>query len=334
MSSSFSPSLGVYAAIRIDPTAMVAHLDVQATEEARQIHPKTYLILTAFDLSLPFPGRDWYTYNVCPVGPSLRAVDEKRGFESDMCVPIFPNEAHPAGRASVRPDGVFPYDNCFHWAGLDLDVRVRAREGGFDNTGAIALPVRQQMDLEALLAPDLGRARRTRSTRGQAVSVPPNHVSTPTQSPSPPLTAEQPEDVAGSSETNIFEPPEDLQDPEYTPPVELWLDLADNLKQEDIGDPVDLYKERFAIISIIRRAHERNPDLPTLREYLAPPPDHYVGDDSDSDSYMSEIASSYVSEADESEPSDDAVSKPRRFRPTKLLRKLGSSVRGVLCFPF
>ena len=48
MSSSVSPTLGVYAAIRMDPTAMVAHLDAQAAEEARGIQPKTYLILTAF----------------------------------------------------------------------------------------------------------------------------------------------------------------------------------------------------------------------------------------------------------------------------------------------
>ena len=48
MSSSFTPALSAYAAIRIDPTAMVAHLDAQAVEEARGIHPKTYLIWTAF----------------------------------------------------------------------------------------------------------------------------------------------------------------------------------------------------------------------------------------------------------------------------------------------
>ena len=42
------PALGVYAAIQMDPLAMVAHLDERAAEEAREIRPKTYLILTAF----------------------------------------------------------------------------------------------------------------------------------------------------------------------------------------------------------------------------------------------------------------------------------------------
>ena len=47
MSFPCCPSLSVYAAIRMDPATMVAHLDAQAIKEAREIHPKTYLILTS-----------------------------------------------------------------------------------------------------------------------------------------------------------------------------------------------------------------------------------------------------------------------------------------------
>ena len=273
MSSSFSPALGAYAAIRMDPTAMVAHLDAQAAEEAQEIRPKTYLVLTAFvclpsfsqvyvnvahtpyqDLSLPFPGREWYTYNVRPVGPSIRAVHEKRGFESDMCVPIFPNEAHPTGRPPVHPSSDFPYDNCYHWAAMDLDVRVSSREEGFDNARAIRLPVRQRMDMHTQFRPDLGRAKRTRLAREEAASAPPDH--TALSESSPPLPGmEQPEDVSTSDEVDIFEPPEDFRDPEYIPLVHLWLDVADNLKQEDIGDPVDLYRERFAIMRCVECRH-------------------------------------------------------------------------------
>ena len=54
MSSSFSPTLSVYAAIRMDPTAMVAHLDARAVEEAQELRPKTYLILTTL-VCLPLP---------------------------------------------------------------------------------------------------------------------------------------------------------------------------------------------------------------------------------------------------------------------------------------
>ncbi|PIL33730.1 hypothetical protein GSI_04355 [Ganoderma sinense ZZ0214-1] len=331
MPSSITPPLGAYATIRMDPTAMVAHLDAQAVEEAGKIRPKTYLILTSFALTSLLSGGKWFVYDVRPVGPSLRAVDEKRGYESDMCVPIFPNEAHPAGRTSARPATPFPYDNCYHWAGLDLDVRVRAREEGFDKTHATRLPAGEQIDMDTQLRRDLGRAKRTRLAREQAASVPPSDHPSALESLSPPPGSEVPAHVVASDEADIFEPPEDFEDPEYMPLVDLWLNLVDNLKQEDIGDPVDLYRERFAIMNIIKRAHERNPYLPTLREYLAPPEDSYV-DDSDCDSFMSRTASSYVSEADESELSDEGVSKPKRFRPAKLLRKLGSSVRGLLCF--
>lgn len=184
-----------------------------------------------------------------PIGPSLRAVDEKHGFESDMCAPIFPNETHPSGRPSVRPDGVFPYNNCYHWAAMDLDVRVQAREDGFDHTRAIELSAGEQLDMAMLFRPDLGRAKRTQMAREQAASKLPDRASAP-ESSSPLPTAEHPKDpdVAASDEVDIFQPPVDFEDPEYVPLVHLWLDLEDNLKQEDIGDPVDLYRERLAII--------------------------------------------------------------------------------------
>ncbi|KAI1790357.1 hypothetical protein LXA43DRAFT_1095508 [Ganoderma leucocontextum] len=306
MSSSFCPAPGVYAAIRMDPTAMVAHLDARALEEAQEIRPKTYLVLAAFDLSFPFPGRPWYGYNVWPVGPSLRAVDEKRCLEPDMCVPIFPNETHPAGRPPAHPDSAFPYDNCYHWAAMDLDVRVHAREEGFDNTRAVRMLARQRVQMSSVLGSDRGRARRARLAREQAVSVPPDHTSAPESSS--PSTCEQPKDAATPVEVDIFAPLEDFQDPEYIPLFHLWLDLPSNLKQEDIGNPVDLYRERFAITSIIRRAHARNPELPTLKEYIALHEDPYIGG-SDSESYMS---SEYASEDDELEPSDDSVCKPKR----------------------
>ncbi len=251
----------------MDPAAMVAHLDARALEEATELRPKTYLVLAASvrflkphgriraadmsslqGLSLPFPGHSWYGFNIWPVGPSLRVVDEKRGIEPDMCVPIFPNEVHPAGRAPVRPSSAFPYNHCYHWVGLKMDVRVHAREEGFDNARAIRLPAGDRVDMTALFGLDRGRAKRTRLARDQAASLPPDCVSAP-ESSSPPTTgSEQPENATTSVEVDIFAPQKDMQDPEYTPLFHLWLDLPENLKQEDIGDPVDLYKERYAIM--------------------------------------------------------------------------------------
>ena len=63
--------------------------------------------------------------------------------------------------------------------------------------------------------------------------------------------------------------------------------------------------------SIIKRAHERNPGLFTLREHIALHHDPYIGD-SDSDSYISRTDSEFASEGDASEREDDYVGKPKR----------------------
>ncbi|PIL33492.1 hypothetical protein GSI_04115 [Ganoderma sinense ZZ0214-1] len=237
--------------------AKVAHLEAHAMEKAQELELAasqdvsglncismftSYIFTHRFkayspsqDLSLPFSGRDWYTDNIYPVGPSLRAVDENRGFESDMRIPIF------------------------------------LSKGGFDNAGAIALPVGQETDFEALLASDLAWLAREQAAQPECSSSP--------------CDVEQPKDVAGSCESGIFEPPEDFQDPEHIPLVRLWLDITADLKQRDISHPVDLYStsEQFAITitSIIRRAYERNSELATLVEYIA----YY----SSSESYLSKI---------------------------------------------
>ncbi|KAM5537907.1 hypothetical protein V8D89_008383 [Ganoderma adspersum] len=319
------PPVSAYAVIQMDPTTMVTHLDAQALEEAQEIRPKKYLILTSFGLSFPFHGHPWSVYDVWPVGPSLRAVDEKRGLEPDMCIPIHPNETHPTGRAPAHPSSPFPYNNCYHWACTKLDLRVHVTEEGFDKTRAIRLPAGDMVDMTSLFSTDRGRGKRALLARKHAAPTSPSAPA--------PATSEPSKDATVGAEADVFEPPtKDFKDPEYIPLVHLWLDLPANLEQEDIGDPVDLYRERFAITSIIRRAHERNPELPSLREYIALRQDPYIGD-SDSDSFVSGTASELTSEPDESEPEEDYIDKPKRFRPAKLLQKLRSSIRGMLCMP-
>lgn len=48
---------------------------------------------------------------------------------------------------------------------------------------------------------------------------------------------------------NIFAGPN--QDVGIIPLVDLWLDLAENLKQEDIPNPLELLKERDAVVRYI-----------------------------------------------------------------------------------
>ncbi|KAI0690781.1 hypothetical protein C8T65DRAFT_527480, partial [Cerioporus squamosus] len=130
----FAPSPLDYAAIRLDPVAMVKHLgDPLALEAARNIDPKTYLVHLSWDTAFPFPGKPWYGFTASLVGPSLRVPDEGQCISADMCIPIFPNTAHPLGREPLRPmPRTFPYDNCYHWSLTDMKIRVVASPEGFD----------------------------------------------------------------------------------------------------------------------------------------------------------------------------------------------------------
>ncbi|TFK83906.1 hypothetical protein K466DRAFT_474879, partial [Polyporus arcularius HHB13444] len=130
----YCPTTYSYAVIRMDPVAMVEHLDEEALNSAKLLRPKSYVAYIDCDHSLPFPGVPWYGFNVRLVAPSLPSADEERCITPDMCTPIFPNTTHPHGRPPLNPEpsGSFPYTNCYHWPDLELDVRVLARPEGFD----------------------------------------------------------------------------------------------------------------------------------------------------------------------------------------------------------
>lgn len=119
----------------------------------------TLTILMPFpqEMELPFPGKPWYRYRVCPIAPTLRAEDKEEGYAPDMCIPIFPNTSHPLGRPSVRTVPVFPYDNCYHWAEFRTDIRVRARPELFDERRAILLPGAEKVDMNRHLGEDIPR---------------------------------------------------------------------------------------------------------------------------------------------------------------------------------
>ena len=52
MSLPSTPPGSAYAVIQMDPVAVVSHLDARALEEAQELRPKKYLILTSFVCSL------------------------------------------------------------------------------------------------------------------------------------------------------------------------------------------------------------------------------------------------------------------------------------------
>ncbi|TFK83903.1 hypothetical protein K466DRAFT_497572, partial [Polyporus arcularius HHB13444] len=136
----FCPSPGSYAVIRMDPIAMVEHLhDPVALSAAEAVEAKSYLVYIDRDLSLPFPGKPWYSFSICLLATTLRKADVERGTTPEMCLPIAPNERHPLGREPLRTDPPFPFPSCYHWVSVNADVRVRARHEGFNTDDAVRL---------------------------------------------------------------------------------------------------------------------------------------------------------------------------------------------------
>ncbi|KAI0664048.1 hypothetical protein C8Q70DRAFT_215498 [Cubamyces menziesii] len=289
----YSPSPRSYAVIRLDPVGMVRPFnDAQALLEAQAMQPKPYLIYLRMERALPWPDQPWYRFEIEPIATTLRPEDEARGITSDMCIPIFPNTNHPAARESLQPspEGLFPYDNCYHWFQAKLvDVRIKARPELFDETNAVSISVRTRIrTLLRLWEEDGDKMMKNRKRLQQA----PTEVRLPSKCDGPepqPLRASVSCDTAGqhltqleasevSSETfslcsarsshsnhsldnlaamDIFSGPND--DVELVPLVDLWIsELGDHLKQEDIPDPQEMYAEFEHIAQIVKEARIRS----------------------------------------------------------------------------
>ena len=190
-----------------------------------------------------------------------------------MCIPIFPNTNHPTGRESLQPspEGLFPYDNCYHWFQPKLvDVRIKARPEMFDETNAVSISVRTRIrTLMRLLDEDDDKMyARIQKMRQESATIQPPPENAPNASQSVDISGscdavrEVPVDLkdadvsslcsARSSHSNhsldnlaamdIFSGPND--DVELVPLVDLWIsELGDHLKQEDIPDPQEMHAE-------------------------------------------------------------------------------------------
>ncbi|KAI9067447.1 hypothetical protein FKP32DRAFT_1588548 [Trametes sanguinea] len=291
----FSPSPGAYAVIRLNPVEMVKHLDdAQALEQAKALTPRFHLVYLSIELALPFPGRPWYRFRVSPIATKLRKEDPEIGITPAMCIPIYPNTVHPNGRPPLRPQGVFPYSNCYHWIENIIQVRVRARPEGFDETNVIRLSYDSMSDMAEIWAEDVMAAISAEEAaeaakftgavddaslhaqgdaHGHADEIDGHFSSPPLQAP-----AETPADdvdrtsIASASSASDDEFADDLEplatmdifsgpkcDVDLVPLVDLWIsELSDYLKEEDIPDPDDLFAECEQIAQIVRDARIRS----------------------------------------------------------------------------
>ncbi|PIL33728.1 hypothetical protein GSI_04353 [Ganoderma sinense ZZ0214-1] len=274
----YSPNPHCYAILRIDHLATVEHFPYpDIIDAAKKMQPKTYLVYLRNALSIPFPQDPWFPFIVVPVAPLQPPADGH--FTPEMCIPIYPNASHPAGREPVHTELPFPYDNCYHWSNArGFNVRVRPRKNGyFDEDVAVRPRIRDEGELWRMVAAD-----RTKVEEADAPDRPMETPlpATPVSIGPKPDTQEDCSSIQGG-ELGLAqdEPLENdlgevdgqscasdevisefqaivgmgvfgtrLDNKDDYPLVDVWLELADHLKQEDIPDPRNFYAECDTLI--------------------------------------------------------------------------------------
>ncbi|KAI0800154.1 hypothetical protein C8Q74DRAFT_1363938 [Fomes fomentarius] len=273
----FAPLPGRYAVMRVNPTATLEQYGYEdlLAAAAKDIQPKSYLQLT-----LPFPNKPWYPMRVSPIAPCLGPIDDKTGMTADMCIPIYPNTNHPTARAPVHTEAEFPYNNCYHWSRAQLNVRIRCPPEMFDIDHAVKLPVTSKIELFHLRSIDYLRMEEFEKLHqipafGAQVVASPTRLTSENLSTHEiaedsavecaldpqvneegrhPSTAEETSsNVSGNSSNSVNEIVSELVgmgifgDPntnmDLYPVVDIWFDLTSHLRQEEIPNPIALYKE-------------------------------------------------------------------------------------------
>ncbi|KAJ8461989.1 hypothetical protein ONZ51_g11188 [Trametes cubensis] len=342
----YSPTPGSYAVIRLNPVEMVRSFnDSEALNQAQAMQPKSYLVYLHWELALPFPDQPWYKFDIRPIATSLRPEDKARCISSDMCIPIYPNTKHPNGREPLRPqpEGLFPYDNCYHWFDMKARVRIRARPEEFDETNAVALDFLNQEQMLEYWDEDglrMGKNQRKREAEAalqhspdaltDVVDVLPKPTASIDRVDDPPrirdaglqspLDLEDADglsmcsDCTTASEERSMCSLDDLaamnifsgpnDDVDVMPLVDLWIsELAEHLKPEDIPSPLEMYAEFDHIANIVRQARVR--------------------------SYAALMAPAHLSNEDTDSMIDDIASEKTKFKfwPPGYRRKLRAQVK-------
>lgn len=228
------------------------------------------------------------------IAPSLREEDAVRGITADMCVPIYPNEKHPAGRQPLRPTRPFPYTNCYHWCNIsELEIRVLPRPELFNEDQTIHLSFGERLQFGDHQYDDMLRSKRlvsdaatseqrVLSSAKPASPLPPPIAPLPRTESGPPAptdvydaphgkppsvaTASSRSSSASSASRSVNSRESYLNsvdeimtifgggnaDLDLLPLCELWMDMAAQLKEEDIPSPAGFFEERDEIVKYVK----------------------------------------------------------------------------------
>ncbi|RPD57880.1 hypothetical protein L227DRAFT_577573 [Lentinus tigrinus ALCF2SS1-6] len=268
-----TPAEGTYAVISVATELMVQHLnDPQADAEAEALDQEGGLYIVYLDKILvePQPDDPWFSFSAILVSPKIRRSDQAQHVTYDMCVPIFPNTTHPEGREPLNTEPKFPFTNCYHWPGLEMDIRLLRNPAGFETSNVVSLPFSERQKMRNYFYDD-----RTKSKRMSDDACILCHLLqlgfedrlVQDGAPIMPHTCYSRSSTAGSGSSGSQHPPardtplEEML--ELTPLVYLVPDLS-LLEQDEIDVPEKLLEERDGIAKIIQDARERNPDAPPL----------------------------------------------------------------------
>ncbi|KAI0350638.1 hypothetical protein OH77DRAFT_1524768 [Trametes cingulata] len=250
----FCPLPGTYVVAQIDVQATLAGVeDPTAFAAASGMQPRKYLVYLHTPLQLPCPGGGPYKYLAYFVGPDPRPDEPENFITSDMCIPIYPNTNHPTGRAPVHPETLFPFTNCSHWVGWDLERKVRVLEGNYPDELSVKLSSRQHVDMESYCGEDLTRSHQAKMKHGGQTEVEQpiaeeEPAASSTDEASLAQISELSECSSGSLEDIDIFGLEPRDDDELLPVVKVWLDLAGHFADKDIPNPRGFVEESEAVI--------------------------------------------------------------------------------------
>ncbi|RPD56391.1 hypothetical protein L227DRAFT_614542 [Lentinus tigrinus ALCF2SS1-6] len=280
----FLPVDHSFVVIRMDPVAMVRHLnDPEALRAAEALSSQSYLVYLYEHKRLGIWGPEpWYPFDIHLIGPCLRPAHREQCITSDMCTPIYPNSDHPSGRAPVHTEPPFPFDNCYFWSGLKMQIRVCPQEEDFDWDVATRLPGRGERLLRRNeMCDGLAQAAAERARQHQPD---PDPESCTSDSDLAPIHSSLQEadgsavspyvddgtsslyrdgdsayscsiiastDVSSYADTitewrRLFADP--MKTPEFHPLCHLWVNIATDIKQDEIPNPIHFLEERDAVV--------------------------------------------------------------------------------------
>ncbi|KAJ2998289.1 hypothetical protein NUW54_g7048 [Trametes sanguinea] len=115
-------------------------------------------------LDLPFPTNSWFKFLIYLIAPTLLYNDPSDGMTSDMCIPVYPNTVHPAGRSPLYTEEPFPFANCYYWVNHMTYIRVRRTDGQYDDDQAVKVTPWEHVTMNIALSKDQQRIAISRGT--------------------------------------------------------------------------------------------------------------------------------------------------------------------------